>query len=152
MDIPANALEEFGVKDTSKLALRLIKSLYGLKQAGRLWSQLLHAKLEEAGFTRCGTDMCLYFLQQNGDVTVVGVYVDDLLVTASNPEMVEAFFNSKNVLSVKDLGELRKFLGMRVNLDNARIYTLDQQAAIEEMIKRNTGSWKRMACVLLLVM
>nr|CCA20790.1 LTR retrotransposon like protein putative [Albugo laibachii Nc14] len=118
MDIPANAIEEFG-------------------QAGRLWSQLLHAKLEEADFTRCGTDMCLYFLHQNGDVTVVDVYADDLLVTASNPEMVEAFFKSMNVLSMKDLGEVRKFLGMRVNLDNAKPYTLDQRAAIEEMIAQD---------------
>ena len=72
----------------SKLALRLKKSLYGLKQAVRLWSQLLHAKLEETGFTRCGAGMCLYFLRQNGHVTVVGVYVDDLLVMAFK---VEAF-------------------------------------------------------------
>nr|CCA13862.1 retrotransposon 4 protein putative [Albugo laibachii Nc14] len=134
MDIPVNALKEFGVNDKSKLALRLKKSLYGLKQAGRLWSQLLHAKLEEAGFTRCGTDMCLFFLRQNGDVTVAGVYVDDLLVTASNPEMMEAFCKSMNILSVKELGEVRNFLGMRVILDNAENYTLDQPAAIEEMI------------------
>nr|CCA25215.1 AlNc14C282G10126 [Albugo laibachii Nc14] len=60
---------------------------------------------------------------KNGDVTVVGIYVDDLLVTASNPEM--------------DLGEVRKFLGMRVNLDNAETYPLYQQAAIEEMVTQH---------------
>ena len=57
MKIQDGTLQQFGVKGKSYLALMLKKSLYGLKQAGRLWSKLLHTRLEEDGFTQCETDM-----------------------------------------------------------------------------------------------
>ena len=68
--------------------------------------------MEEAGFTQCETDMCLYYKHQGDDVTIVGVYVDDLLVTASSPRVVELFFEAMACFSIKDLGEVRKFLGI----------------------------------------
>jgi hypothetical protein len=39
--------------------LKLQRSLYGLKQAGRLWNNMLHAKLLAIGYARCKTDLCL---------------------------------------------------------------------------------------------
>lgn len=136
MVVPEEVLRACGVNSYKKLALRLKKSLYGLKQAGRLWSQLLHARLVELGFTRCITDMCLYHKRDGNDMTIVGVYVDDLLVTASKPDLVEDFFVTMNILSIKDLGKVNKFLGMRVHLDEADGYSLDQQAAIEELLEQ----------------
>ncbi|KAG3089487.1 hypothetical protein PI124_g126 [Phytophthora idaei] len=89
MAIGEDVLRKLGVDSKGRLALRLRKSLYGLQQAGRLWSKLLHAKSEETGFTRCVNDMCLYYKRKGEDMTLVGVYVDDLLVTASRPSLVE---------------------------------------------------------------
>jgi hypothetical protein len=124
------------VSSYKKLALRLKKSLYGLKQTGRLWSQLLHAKLMELGFTRCITNMCLYYKRDGDDMTIVGVYVDDLLATASKPDLVEDFFVAMRILPIKDLGKVSKFLGMSVHLDEADGYSLDQQAAIKEQLEQ----------------
>ena len=45
----------------SEAALRLRKSLYGLKEAGRLWNNLLHKKLTGAGFIQYLSDMYLYY-------------------------------------------------------------------------------------------
>ena len=83
MEICTEDMRDVGADTRSQVALRLKKSLYGLKQAGRLWSQLLHGKLEDAVFTRCSTDMCLYYNRSGNETIVVGAYVDDLLVTAS---------------------------------------------------------------------
>ena len=38
--------------------------------------------------------MGLYYKHQGDDVTIVGVCVDDLLVTASSTRMVELFFGA----------------------------------------------------------
>uniref|UniRef100_A0AAV1T074 Reverse transcriptase Ty1/copia-type domain-containing protein n=1 Tax=Peronospora matthiolae TaxID=2874970 RepID=A0AAV1T074_9STRA len=104
MKIQDGTLRQFGVQEKSHLALKLKKSLYGLKQAGHLWSQLLHTRLEEAGFMQ-----------------------------SSSPRMVELFFEAMTCLSIKDLGEVRKFLGMRVSLEDEETCTVDKQATIEEM-------------------
>uniref|UniRef100_A0AAV1TW18 Reverse transcriptase Ty1/copia-type domain-containing protein n=1 Tax=Peronospora matthiolae TaxID=2874970 RepID=A0AAV1TW18_9STRA len=42
-----------------ELVPELRKSLYGLKQARRIWTQLLHTKLSAVGFRRFESDMCL---------------------------------------------------------------------------------------------
>ena len=45
-----------------KGVLKLIKPLYGLKQAGRQWNKRLHALLSEIGFGRLDADACVYLL------------------------------------------------------------------------------------------
>uniref|UniRef100_A0AAV1V1E2 Reverse transcriptase Ty1/copia-type domain-containing protein n=1 Tax=Peronospora matthiolae TaxID=2874970 RepID=A0AAV1V1E2_9STRA len=50
MDVSSDTIKSLGASSVSELALQLRKSLYGLKQAGRLWSQLLHARLIDVGF------------------------------------------------------------------------------------------------------
>ena len=124
MMILGEDMQKLGADTRSQIALRLKKSLHGLKQAGRLWSQLLHGKLEDAGFTRCTTDMCLYYKRLGNDMIVVGVYVDDLLVTASLSKLVEDFYAAIGTLSFKDLGEASKFLGMRVELSDGMVTSL----------------------------
>uniref|UniRef100_A0AAV1U0S4 Uncharacterized protein n=1 Tax=Peronospora matthiolae TaxID=2874970 RepID=A0AAV1U0S4_9STRA len=49
--------------------------------------------------------------------------------------MVELFFEAMACLSIKDLGEVRKLLGMRVSLEDEKTCTVDQQATIEEMLE-----------------
>ena len=71
MQVSQEMLDEHGVKHPKHLALILKKSLCGLKQAGRLWSQLLHSKLVELGFSQCTTDMCLYVKKIDEAITIV---------------------------------------------------------------------------------
>ncbi|CEG42617.1 FOG: Transposon-encoded proteins with TYA, reverse transcriptase, integrase domains in various combinations [Plasmopara halstedii] len=92
MDIKDKQLKKLGATNASEVALELKKSLYGLKQAGQLWSQLLHARFTDAGFKQCISDMCLNFKREEEVLTVVGVYVDDLLVTTTRAAAVEHFF------------------------------------------------------------
>uniref|UniRef100_A0AAV1VG86 Reverse transcriptase Ty1/copia-type domain-containing protein n=1 Tax=Peronospora matthiolae TaxID=2874970 RepID=A0AAV1VG86_9STRA len=58
--------------------------------------------------------MCFYWKRDGDDLVVVGVYVDDLLATGTSAAAVERFFASLASLSIKDLGRVSMFLGMRV--------------------------------------
>ena len=80
--------------------MELRRSLYGLKQAGRLWRQMLHARLSDAGYVRCVSDMCLYHKRDGEELVVVGVYVDDLLATGTSVAAVKSFFASLKSLSI----------------------------------------------------
>ena len=66
--------------------LRLHKALYGLWQAPRAWNAKLDATLGKLGFQRCATEHALYTRQWGKEELVVGVYVDDLIVTGARTE------------------------------------------------------------------
>eukprot|EP00644_Phytophthora_capsici_P019544 jgi/Phyca11/133580/e_gw1.570.9.1 len=79
--------------------------------------------------------MCVYYRWRRDVLIVVGVYVDDLLVTGTEAAAVDAFFSELADLSVKDLGVASKFLGMRVTYDEEEGYHLDQEVMIMNMLK-----------------
>ncbi|POM67581.1 Retrotransposon like protein [Phytophthora palmivora] len=118
MTILDEVMKRLGVTSSDELMLELRKALYGLKQAVRLWSKRLHKKLVEIGFVQRLVDMCVYFRTRAGVLVVVGVYVDDLLVTGTKQQAVDAFFEELASISVNDLGRAHKFLGVRINYDD----------------------------------
>jgi len=113
--------------------LKLQRSLYGLKQAGRLWNNLLHEELIRLGYSRCMTDLCLYFKRFDKDIAVVGIYVDDLLAAATNGELIDDLFSKLKSLEVKDLGIVQKFLGMRVKFSHDS-FVLDLETLTKEYL------------------
>jgi hypothetical protein len=117
--------------------LKLQRSLYGLKQAGRLWNNLLHAQLLTNGYTRCKTDLCLYYKREDANISVVGIYVDDLLATATSASMTNELFTNLKALDVKDLGVVRKFLGMRVEFKDDG-FTLDQETLTRDYLEAHS--------------
>jgi len=70
----------------------LLKSLYGLKQAGRNWNNLIHSVLLAQGFVWIDEDACVYIRHNgDGDVVLLLLYVDDILVSASNVDLLREF-------------------------------------------------------------
>ncbi|KMQ83222.1 retroelement polyprotein [Lasius niger] len=65
--------------------LKLKKALYGLKQSGRQWFTKLDEKLRSMSFKQSGADNCVYTLQDGNNITIVVIYVDDV-IAASNIE------------------------------------------------------------------
>lgn len=58
MEIDIATIKNLGATRKKELSTELCKSLYMLKQAGRLWSQLLHKKLCDASFSVWETCVC----------------------------------------------------------------------------------------------
>ena len=78
---------------------------------------------------------CLYYKQDCDTWTVVGVYVDDLLVTGTKQSAVDDFFVGLKTLSIKDIGVVKKFLGLWISLDDSRGYVLDQEVMIDALLR-----------------
>ena len=64
----------------NKLVVKLRKSLYGLRQAGREWANLLSSFLVDWGFRRSTIDTCLYVYRQGASLLYVVVWVDDCVI------------------------------------------------------------------------
>ena len=130
--------EGFVVKNDTNddLVLRLKKSLYGLKQSGRLWNHLLHSFLLEKGFVRSEAENCVYVRLQNGIKIVIIVWVDDLIIAGSNLDAVEEV---KAILTerfkMKNFGPLKEFLGIEFEFQNDGV-KLHQEKYVKKILTR----------------
>jgi len=71
--------------------LHLVKALYGLRQAPRARYSKLDASLLKLGFTRSTSEHVVYLRGQSDRRLVVGVYVDDLVITGDNHSDIDKF-------------------------------------------------------------
>lgn len=75
-----------------KHVCKLKKALYGLKQSPRAWFSRLSSKLLALGFRGSKFDSSL-FIYHSANITIYFlIYVDDLIVTASQPRLLIIFF------------------------------------------------------------
>ena len=72
----------------------LNKALFGLKQAGRAWQHELIDAMNAPGFQRSEKEPCMFFKQTNNHTTLIGTYVDDLLITGDNHEEITNIKNT----------------------------------------------------------
>ncbi|XP_016677335.2 uncharacterized protein [Gossypium hirsutum] len=117
---------------------RLQKSLYGLKQASRQWNAKLTEALMLAGFEQSKFDDSLFVKKKEGKMVIILVYVDDLLIIGNDMDMIN---DLKGVLNqnfkMKDLGDLRYFLGIEI-LRSQEGILLNQLKYAQDLIK-DTG-------------
>jgi hypothetical protein len=108
--------------------LRLRKALYGLKQAPRAWNAKLDRELIALGFVRSKMDHAVYRRSNRNSFLLVGVYVDDLIISGPDVRDINVFKNEmKEKFSMSDLGLLSYYLGIEVKQD-ARGITLCQSS------------------------
>ena len=137
--------EGFQIKSPSgdKLVYRLNKSLYGLKQSGRNWNTLLHSFLIENGFTQSLTDTCLYSKHVDQQVVIVLIWVDDMIVAASDDVVLcEIKDLMKTRFRMKDLGQLTWFLGIQFIHENGCIKMNQTQYLTKLLEKYNMANCK----------
>ncbi|WVZ79341.1 LOW QUALITY PROTEIN: hypothetical protein U9M48_026932 [Paspalum notatum var. saurae] len=117
--------------------LRLRKALYGLRQAPRAWNQKLDTVLKEMEFKRCESEHALYTRRAEHGQPVVGVYVDDLVITGAGKKEIEAFkARMKKTFRTSDLGSLTYYPGIEVEQRKDGI-TLCQSSYARKLLERS---------------
>ena len=107
--------EELGI-DTNKYIDRRLKSLYGLKQSGYLWHEEIDATMIALGLQRSKSDPCLYYVWDDGKLTICGLYVDDLLVLSQcNKRKAQITTTLKSKYGVPDLEYAKRCLGINMH-------------------------------------
>ena len=111
-----------GIPNPNNKVCKLKKSLYGLKQASRQWFQKLAGFLNSRNYQQSKNDPSLFLKQSASDITILAIYVDDILLTGSNPTEIHSIKQHlDNEFTIKDLGLLHYFLGMEVSYVNEGI-------------------------------
>ena len=83
MELPKGIETKYGNGKTH--VLKLLKNLYGQKQAGRVWNLFLHERLIKLGFEQSAIDECPYYC---GSLLFI-IYIDDGILVSSNKEEIE---------------------------------------------------------------
>eukprot|EP00873_Tetraselmis_striata_P010327 jgi/Tetstr1/430591/TSEL_020388.t1 len=121
------------------MVLRLLKSLYGLKQSPRNWHNTLHNFLVRYGFQQLKSDPGAYIYWQGGQlICILVVYVDDMIFAFKDAVWAADFKTALGArFDIKDLGVCAWALGMAVeqDWDNATL-KVHQAKYIDDMVHK----------------
>ncbi|KAF0748257.1 hypothetical protein AaE_007411 [Aphanomyces astaci] len=121
------------------MAWRILGALYGLKQSALLWYQHFKAILEALDFATTLSDSCVFTRRTDGRLQIVTIYVDEVLVCASNDdEITDVFEHLQRRIRLNDLGPISKLLGMEIDRDEkSNSMYVTQRTYIERMAIKN---------------
>jgi hypothetical protein len=113
------------------------KNLYGLRQAPKVWAELLNNSLREYGLEQSTSDPCLWI----GKGIILYVYVDDMISASRDNRKLEDFFAFiQRHFVAKDLGFPRRVLGIeierRLGSDGRRSILMHQHSYCEQLLER----------------
>jgi len=117
--------------------MKLMKSIYGLKQAGRIWNQTFDNAVTGWGFQRMDSDRCMYRRKTETGTVIFAIHVDNIFSITDPPEEnanFKALLHSK--WEISDLGPAKFTLGIAIerNFDKRSIH-LFQTAFIDCLIE-----------------
>ncbi|WVZ90383.1 hypothetical protein U9M48_036690 [Paspalum notatum var. saurae] len=125
---------------------KLLKSIYGLKQASRSWNLRFDEVVKGFGFIKNVEEPCVYKKVSGSALVFLVLYVDDILLIGNDILMLEAVKDSlKKSFSMKDLGEAAYILGIKIYRDRSkRLIGLSQSTYIDKVLKRfNMHDYKK---------
>lgn len=98
--------------------MRLMKSIYGMKQASRIWNQTFHNAISEWGFEHMECKWCIYRHTSPTGTIIFTVHVDDIIVAGSTSEENDRFRDLlKTKWEITELSEPTLALGIAISRD-----------------------------------
>ena len=131
MDIPKGYKIKGASHETH--VMKLLKNLYGLKQAGRVWNKHLDAGLMKIGFQPSVIDPCIYYKRN----VVFLLYVDDgIFLSPSKKAIDQCIQELKDAdFDIEDQGDICDYLGVQVHKDKKGKIHLTQPQLIKSIIQ-----------------
>ena len=128
--------EGFVLPGNEKKVCKLVKSLYGLKQALKQWHKKFDSVILSHVFNHNGADRCLYSKFTKDYGVIVCFYVDDMLIIGTNLQGInntKRYYTSQ--FKMKDLGEVDTILGIKVKKHSGG-FALCQSHYIDKIISK----------------
>ena len=129
--------EGFITPGNEKKVCRLIKSIYGLKQASRVWNIKFNEFLLKFGLTRSSADPCVYYRHQEEEITIVVIYVDDGLICSSKKEVLTSILNHLLTVFEMTSNPIGRFVGLDIthNRSEGKLY-VSQSHFITKLLEK----------------
>nr|KYP49610.1 Retrovirus-related Pol polyprotein from transposon TNT 1-94 [Cajanus cajan] len=116
----------------SNQVCKLQKSLYGLKQASRQWFAKLSSFLIHHGYHQSASDHSLFMKFSSSSTTALLIYVDDIVLAGNNLSEIQLITGLLDVaFKIKDLGNLKYFLGLEVARNKSGIHLSQRKYVLD---------------------
>ncbi|BBH05089.1 Disease resistance protein CC-NBS-LRR class family [Prunus dulcis] len=122
-------------KPRGMFSVKLRRSLYGLKQSGRMWYNRLSKYLLKEGYTNDPICPCVFIKKSESGFAIVAVYVDDMNLIGTSEELQRTVNYLKREFEMKDLGKTKYCLGLQIE-HNANGILVHQSTYTEKVLKR----------------
>ena len=124
------------VKVVSERVLRILRSLYDLKQVARDWHERCIVELLKLRFQQCVADSCLLIHYERQIMLLI--YVNDIAVVVKAIFEVIWFKNAfKKMFKIKNLRKIEKILEIRITRDRQRrTLRMNQTHYLKKVIDR----------------
>jgi len=125
------------LNDKGELYVKLQRALYGSLQASRLWYENISSFLNKNGYVANKTDPCVFNKWIGNECITVGIYVDDLLITATDKKLIkklrDALIEEYKEVNYMD-GNKITYLGMLLDNSHKRYVSITMPQFIEDLI------------------
>lgn len=102
----------------------LNKAIYELKQAPRAWYERFSHFITSLGFRICLSDNSVFVRHTPTSITIVLIYVDDILVTGSDSRYISHLLQAfQSHFDIRDLGDIHYFLGIEITRTASSFFT-----------------------------
>ena len=103
------------VASHSRYVVKLCKSLYGLKQAGRKWYDMLCGGLADIGFQKSVADPAVFFIHTGSNIVFLFIHVDDTTMTGSSMDLIKKYEQQiGEMFDITHLGPVSWLLGLAI--------------------------------------
>ena len=121
-------------KPRSMYSIKLQRSLYGLKQSGRMWYNSLSTYLLKEGYVNNSICPCVFIKKTEVSLTIIAVYVDDLNLIGTPEGLLETANYLKKEVEMKYLGKTRYCPGPQIEYFSNDIF-VHQSTYTEKVLK-----------------
>nr|GEW66658.1 copia protein [Tanacetum cinerariifolium] len=122
--------------DNPNHVYKLKKALYRLKQAPRVWYDMLSSFMISQDFSKGSVDLTLFIHRNGNDLLMVQIYVDDIIIAASTPELCDLFAKIMcSKFKMLMMGKISFFLGLQISQSPRGIFINQSKYALESLKK-----------------
>lgn len=128
--------QPIGYDDGSGKVCKLIKSLYGLKQASRCWNKKFTSFIGEFNFKALESDPCVFVCENKDGLMVLTIYVDDGLIAAEDGRAIGPVIDYLSKEFKVKVFEAKYFLGLEIDDRPDGSIHVNQEAYARRVLER----------------
>jgi hypothetical protein len=96
-------------------ALRLMKSMYGTKQAARQWHSRISTWMEKQGYDAVNSEKTIFLKRENDEWIMHGIYVDDMMHASTSDKLKREFIDAySRDFDITFEDTMTSFLGLEI--------------------------------------